>query len=98
MTPSSKAETESVTATATLRSMRRSMAENHRQKVFQPLLTSVRGYHADVNALGHPGGAIPMIPVILFVAFALALLLLPLVIGADSRDGRDWQSHADWIG
>ena len=39
-----------------------------------------------------------MIPVILFVAFALALLLLPLVIGADSRDGRDWQSRADWSG
>jgi hypothetical protein len=39
-----------------------------------------------------------MITAILLVAFALALTLLPLWAGADTRDGRDWQPRSQWEG
>ena len=39
-----------------------------------------------------------MIPAILLVALFLALVLLPLLAGADTRDGRDWQPRSEWDG
>jgi hypothetical protein len=37
-----------------------------------------------------------MTVMILMSILVLALLLLPLVAGADTRDGRDWQSRDQW--
>ena len=39
-----------------------------------------------------------MITAILLVVFVLALALLPLWAGADTRDGRDWQPRSQWEG
>jgi hypothetical protein len=39
-----------------------------------------------------------MAAVMLLLALALAIVVLPVLAGADTRDGRDWQPPSEWRG